>query len=205
MLSTVSNLLQVPTPGLSSSPGKSVTPSPKADETQSAESLSGDVARIGRLAGLAAGGGFAAYKLGDKASNHIKEVADAIKTGSGLQPAMPGIKNLMGVGVKGAGLSAMVAAGVSAVTNGIEVVQGKQSGQTAVQNVITDSMSGAIGGFGAVTAAGAGSLLLKSMGMAGLPLTIGTVAMGAAASVGMGTLVKKFQDNAAAEMAKSAA
>ena len=163
---------------------------------------------LGRMAGHAAGGGFAAYKLGGDTAAHIRKVAESIKgtpdAPGSIKAAMPSIQKAMFNGLKGAGLSAMVSAGVSAVTNGVSVVSGKTDSQTAFNNVVGDTISGAVGGFTGVTAAGAGNLLLSSMGMGGLPLTIGTVAFGAAGGVLGGKLVSSLQDaNAASQTEKT--
>ena len=164
--------------------------------------------RHSRSVGLAAGGGFAAYRLGDTIARQMREIGRVLegRPNEGLTPVAPNLQKLAASGMQGAGLSAMVSGGVSVVANGIAVVRGQIEGQTAVQNIISDSLSGAISGFSAVSAAGAGNLLLSSMGVMGLPLTVATVAFGAAGSVLSGRLVnhmnsKSIADEEAAEAA----
>lgn len=95
-----------------------------------------------------------------------------------------GVGGVLATGLKGAGLGALVGAGLSAVSNGIGVATGQISSSRAVDNVIGDTIGGAVGGLGAVTAAGLGGMLLGKMGVAGLPLTIATVALGAVGGIG---------------------
>lgn len=95
-----------------------------------------------------------------------------------------GVGSVLATGLKGAGLGALVGAGISAVSNGIGVATGQISSSRAMDNVIGDTIGGAVGGLGAVTAAGLGSMLLGKMGVAGLPLTIATVALGAVGGMG---------------------
>lgn len=195
-LSVVSTILRegygIPLPDV---PAQSSTESTDA-ETQQAYTPD-TLTTLGRMAGHAAGGGFAAYKLGGQTATHIREATEAYKgtpeAPGGIKAALPGIQKVMFNGLKGAGLSALVSAGVSAVTNGVGVVSGKTDSQTAFNNVVGDTISGAVGGFTGVTAAGAGNLLLSSMGMAGIPLTIGTVAFGAVGGILGGKLVSGMQ------------
>lgn len=205
MLNAVSNLIQTqqiplqPVTGPTEKAGKTGKPAAPAQADKSTGLGEDRYVSYGRLAGLAAGGGFAAYKLGNQTATHFQELAAALKTSAGaggsFQAALPALQKIGLASMKGAGLSAMVTAGVSAISNGVGVARGKFDGQTAVQNVISDSIGGAIGGFGAVTAAGAGTMLLQSFGMVGLPLTIGTVAFGALGGVSTGMLAQKLQNS----------
>lgn len=121
-------------------------------------------------------------------------VSELQKTGAaakGLNPQagkggsiIGGVGSVLATGLKGAGLGALVGAGISAVSNGIGVATGQISSGRAMDNVIGDTIGGAVGGLGAVTAAGLGSMLLSKMGVGGLPLTIATVALGAVGGMG---------------------
>lgn len=157
--------------------------------------------RHSRSVGLGAGGGFAAYRLGDSIAKQMREIGRVLegRPNEGLTPVGPNLQKLAASGMQGAGLSAMVSGGVSLVANGIAVVRGNIEGQTAVQNIISDSLSGAISGFSAVGAAGAGNLLLSSMGVFGLPLTVATVAFGAAGGVLSGRLVGHMNSKSIAD------
>ena len=222
-LNAVSAQLQVPhllppaqlRPPVPVQEAASVSEKDKAPETtpQTSDKKPGAFAvdtflRHSRSVGLAAGGGFAAYRLGDTIAKQMREIGRVLegRPNEGLTPVAPNLQKLAASGMQGAGLSAMVAGGVSVIANGIAVVRGNIEGQTAVQNIISDSLSGAISGFSAVSAAGAGNLLLSSMGVIGLPLTVATVAFGAAGSVLSGRLVghlhsQSIADEAAAEAA----
>lgn len=136
---------------------------------------SGDFTTISSMVATGAGGGFATFKMfGPKG------------------PKMHGIKGMLGAGFKGAGISALVSAGVSAVGNGIGVATGKIDSSTAVGNVLTDTLSGAAGGLGAMAVGGIGHALLGKLGMGGIPLTIATVALGALAGTAAGQHTRAF-------------
>lgn len=147
-------------------------------------SFGSDFSSIGRMVAHAGGGGFASYKLGGQMADNYKGMFS-----NGIKGFFGGVKNVAITGVKGAGLSALVSAGVSAVANGVGVATGKQDGSTAVSNVLSDTIGGAVGGLGAVTLGGLGTLALRSFGIAGLPLTIATVGLGAVGGVLAGKLL----------------
>jgi len=109
--------------------------------------------------------------------------AKNLTTQAGKGGLFSGVGGVVMTGLKGAGLGALVGAGLSAVTNGVGVATGQVSSSRAVDNVIGDTIGGAVGGLGAVTAAGIGGMILGKMGVAGLPLTIATIALGAAGGV----------------------
>lgn len=189
------NYYPVPTVGQYTNPYLPATTTPPV--VGDTGSFGSDFSSIGRMVAHAAGGGFASYKLGG-------QMAQNIKTMFGKPPAPPagvevarsfggnfmtGLKGVATTSLKGAGLSALVSAGVSAVTNGVGVATGKQDGSTAVSNVLSDTIGGAVGGLGAVTLGGLGNLALGAFGIAGLPLTIATVGLGAVGGVLAGKLL----------------
>lgn len=202
MLTTVSSLLHSPQSlAQIAAPLQQVIASPKAESLQSEQSQQTDSSstsstwggdkflKYGRTAGLVAGSGFAAYRLGEQTGNLLKEAAKAINESNGnFQAALPSIKSALGAGLHGAGLSAMVSAGISTVVNGVAASRGDIDKNTAFSNIFADSISGALAGFGSVSAAGTGSLIMRSLGMAGLPLTIATTVIGVAGGVAMGKL-----------------
>jgi hypothetical protein len=147
----------------------------------------GDFSSIGSMVANAAGGGFAAHKLGNQMGQNIKSIFG--------KTFMTGLKNTALTGLKGAGLSALVSAGVSVVTNGVGIASGSTDGSTAVSNIMKDTIGGAVGGLGAVTIGGLGNLALGSLGLAGIPLTIATVAFGAVGGVLGGQLAKPLTDS----------
>ncbi len=145
-----------------------------------------DFSSITSLVSGAAGGGFAAYKLGGKMGESIKGLfgkapvtppADgAAKAGFGKNFA-GGIKGVAMTGLKGAGLSALFAAGVSAVGNGVGVATGQVNGSDAVGNVVKDTIGGAVGGLTGVTLGGFASMIPVG-GVFGTVLTVGFGAIG---------------------------
>ena len=165
---------------------------PVATDTSTA-AFSADFTSISSKLSAGAGGGFAAYKLGAQMGQNMKSIFakpnPAEMAGGGF---MTGMKNVAVTGFKGAGLSALVGAGVSAVANGVGVATGKVESSKAVSNVVGDTITAAVGGLGAVTLGGLGNLALGSMGVAGLPLTIITVGLGAAGGVGASFLKDKL-------------
>jgi hypothetical protein len=171
-----------------------VTSGESAETTKASSFLNADtLALTGRLAGHAAGSGFATYRYGAQIGTQMKEVYLGLKNGgpAGTESALINAKGLAMSSIRGAGLAGLISAGTSAIANGLGVVKGKTDSQTAISNVLSDTMTGTIGGLGAVTIGGAGNLALASFGVVGLPLTIATVALGAAGGTLMGHLLHK--------------
>lgn len=79
--------------------------------------------------------------------------------------------------------NALVAAGVSAVTNGISFLTGKTSGQRAASNFVVDT--------GAYTAIGASSTLIGAALGSLIPIPFVGTAIGIAAGMGLGFLYEK--------------
>ncbi|HBN08004.1 MAG TPA: hypothetical protein DD435_04935 [Cyanobacteria bacterium UBA8530] len=92
---------------------------------------------------------------------------------------MAGLKGLASAIGKATLISAAIEGVVSIVDNVFKVYRGEQDTGTAVKNVATDTVSGAIGGGLSALAGGAATVGLAAVGLAGLPLTL------AAAGVGM--------------------
>lgn len=201
MLNAVSSQLQragIPATRPTAPVAPQAKPAASAAPEAQPEALGEDrVLLYGRNIALGAGGAVAGYRLGHQMADHMQEAAKALKAENGFQAALPSIQKVLGSGMRGAGISALVTGAVSAVSHGISLAQGKTDGKTVISNVISDAVSGGIGGFGGVTAAGAGNLILRSFGIAALPLTIGTVAFGAVGGVLAGKLAQKLQNSAA--------
>lgn len=198
MLTTVSSLLQQPLPQGQKplvslpviNPRQDVKEETKENPSAQESTFGGDrFIRYGRTAGLVGGSGVAAYRLGEKTGFLLEEAAKALQASNGnIQAALPSIKNVLGAGLQGAGISAMVSAGISTAVNIVAATRGDIDKSTAFSNVFSDSISGAMAGFGGVAAAGAGNILMRSMGMVGLPLTIVTTVLGVAGGVATGKL-----------------
>jgi hypothetical protein len=163
---------------------------PVSSDTGTGSGFSTDFASISSMVAHGAGGGFSSYKLGAQMGQNMKGMF-----GNGFKGFIGGAKNVAITGVKGAGLSALVSAGVSAISNGVGVATGKVDGSKAVSNVIGDTIGGAVGGLGAVTLGGLGNLALGAFGVAGLPLTIATVGLGAVGGVLAGKMTKGLTDS----------
>ena len=149
--------------------------------------FSTDFSSISSMVSHAGGGGFAGYKLGGQMADSMKSVF-----GNGIKGFFGGMKNVAFTGIKGAGLSALVSAGVSAAANGIGVATGKVESTVAVNNVVKDTIGGALGGLTGVTAAGIGSMIFRGGGVMGTVISVG---LGAVGGVAGGMLAKKITDN----------
>lgn len=148
--------------------------------------------RVSSMVATGAGGAFVAYKFSEQMAESIFNYTELGELGGVSGVAMASFKEMGMIGLKGAGLSGLVSAGISAVANGVGLAQGKVDKATATRNVIEDTITGAVGGLGAVTLGGLGGLGLVKLGVTGLPITIATVAIGAAAGVGASYLKDKF-------------
>ena len=87
-----------------------------------------------------------------------------------------------------------MSAGVSVIANGVSLAKGTIDKNTAARNVVGDTITGAVGGLGAVTLGGLGGLALVKLGATGLPITIATVAIGAVTGVGASFLREKIMN-----------
>lgn len=143
--------------------------------------------QIGSIVGSAAAGGAASFKFSATFSNSLKETVTAVKGaengfGNKVKATMPGIKEMGMTTLKGAGIGALVSGAVSAITNGVEVLQGKKTGAEAVGTFAADTASGTVGAMAGVVSGG-----LASMGLAALLPSLGATPM-LVATVGIGAL-----------------
>lgn len=146
--------------------------------------------------GQAASGAFAAFRLGERTSNFYREISKAFgQGGRGWTQARPGIEGAVMSGVRGAGVGALVAAGVSVISYGFQTAKGDMSIDQMTDHVLSDSLNGAFSGFGGATLGGAGHLIMSSMGMAGLPLKIGTAIAGAVGGVLLSQMSQPMEDS----------
>ncbi len=173
------------------------TPASEPVEAPPGDSILGDdrFLRISKYAAQGAGGAFAAYRLGKSTGELYREISKAFqKGGRGLPQAKPGIEGALMNGVKGAGMGALVSAGISLVSNGWQVTQGEITTEDLTDRVVDDTLNGAFAGFGGVTLGGLGNLVMGSMGMTGLPLTIGTAAVGAVGGILLSQFSQPFEE-----------
>lgn len=163
------------------------------DSEQPAPSAPRDsFSRVSSMVATGAGGAFAAHKYSETMAESIFNYQELGELQGAPGVAFATFKEMGGIALKGAGMSALVSAGVSVVANGVGLAKGKLDRETAVKNVVGDTITGAVGGLGAVTLGGLGGLALVKMGMTGLPITIATVAIGAATGVAASALRDKL-------------
>lgn len=167
------HLIQVSQPQLPCYPVPGAQPLPPAP---GGEAFGPEQVRIGPVGDLLIGG-----FVGNKFEGQFAEAIKNLKT-NGI--TMPGLKGLGQASLKAGGLSAALSGAVSTFQNIGAVASGKISARNAVSNVATDSIGGLMAGTTAGIGAGAASLALSSLGVAGLPLTIGAAAAGALGGLG---------------------
>lgn len=166
------HLIQVSQPQLPCYPMPGVQPQPPA----AGDAFEPEQIRIGPVGDLLIGG-----FVGNKFEGQFAEAIKNLKT-NGV--TMPGLKGLGQASLKAGGLSAALSGAVSTFQNIGAVASGKISARNAVSNVASDSIGGLMAGTTAGIGAGAASLALSSLGVAGLPLTIGAAAAGALGGLG---------------------
>lgn len=121
-----------------------------------------------QTAGDAFNGGLNAYQ-------NSAGVAAAIKgVGSGAQG---GLKALGGALLKGTRMSLLIGAGVSAVTNSIDIVSGRITIGRGLGNIAADGTGAAISGVVAAGAGGLATLALGAMGVVSAPMLAGVSAV----------------------------
>lgn len=174
------------------------TPAEKSVESPTDSFIGSDrFSLYSKYAGQAAGGALAANRLGTQTGEIFKEISKAFREGGkGMPQAAPGIQGALLNGVKGAGLGALVSAGVSLISNGLKVTQGHINVDQMREEVTDDAINGAFSGFGGVTFGGLGHVMMNSMGMVGLPLAIGTAAAGAVGGILFSQLSRPMEEEA---------
>jgi hypothetical protein len=78
-----------------------------------------------------------------------------------------------------AGIGALLSGGVSAVSNTVSLLQGKESFRSAGADVVTDTMKGALSGVGGLAVGGASALALTAFKVTGTPVVVASVIGGA--------------------------
>lgn len=131
------------------------------------------------------------------AAAQVSDVIKAIKTGTGSVAGS--LKSLGMTALKSTGLSALVSGAFSAVTNGIAYWQGTKTKTQAVSNVVSDTATGAVTGFGA-TIAGAAAMAAIGTSIGGIGLTL---LVGGAGMLGGWLADKVFSKTGAKDWIKS--
>jgi len=160
--------------------------------TVSSEPRTDTFSQIGGMVGAAAAGGAASFKFSATFSNSLKSTMTAVKTTEGgfgdkFKASMPGVKSIGMTTLKAGGLGALVSGGISAVSNMIDVMQGKKTGAEAIGTAAADTVSGGIGAMAGVASGGLVTMLLGSA-LGATPLMIVGVGIGALASVAVSKL-----------------
>lgn len=138
------------------------------------------------LLGRGANGGYNAFTNAAATAPALKAVGDAAKAGwqgggfmGAVKGVIPTLKPLGQAVLKGTKTSAIVGGVVSAVANGVDLLNGQITTGRFFGNVVADTGSAVVSGAVAAGAGGLASMGLAAAGLAGLPLTIGVVAAGA--------------------------
>lgn len=143
--------------------------------------------QIGNSIGNAAAGGAASFKYSSTFSNSLKSTITSVKTTEGgvgdkFKAGLPGVKSMGMTTLKAGGIGAIISGAVSAITNGIDVLQGKKTGSEAVGTFAADTANGTIGAMAGVAAGGITTMLLGTA-LGGGPLIAAAVGVGALAAV----------------------
>lgn len=116
------------------------------------------------------GANVASIRYSKIVAGQISNIIGAVKNGTGS--VLSGLKGLGMAAAKATGLSAVVSGGFSLVTNGIAYLQGKKTKTQMLANVATDTVTGAFTGLGATVAGGAAMTALAATSLAGWPVTL---------------------------------
>ena len=202
-MTTVGSVNQVQTVAGEVQPGKPITivlQQPQQTATYKADTYKSEEtakkSKVSDLAGTLSKVAIGGY-LGFSAAQNIEE------SGGGEFDLGSGLEGIAGNALHGAMWGAGIGGALSAISNAMAVFSGKEKTPRAVGNVVGDVFTGALSGVGGAIGASLGASLLGSFGLAGLPLTIGAVALGALGAVGVGKLtggVSKWVSNAVAKM-----
>lgn len=146
----------------------------------------------GSTLGNIVSGGIIAHKYSAEVATATKSTIDIVKAeGLSVEPIKYTASNLVSTTLKTMGLSALISGGISTVSNLINIVAGRVKTPEAVGNIVADTLTSTVTGLGALVTGGVGSLALSCFGIAGLPLTIGSIALGAIGAVLTDKLIKK--------------
>lgn len=199
----VSSPTAIPTEG---SPERPASADEKTEPQKSSIFGSDTFSTFRQYAGQSASGAAAAFQLGERTSGFFREISKAFEgSGKGWAQARPGIEGAVISGVQGAGIGALISAGVALASHGYQAIQGDISVEQLSDHVLTDALSGAFAGFGGATLGGAGHLLMSSMGMAGLSLKIGTAVAGAVGGVLLAQMSEPMEDTPSQQKKKAQA
>jgi hypothetical protein len=139
-------------------------------------------------------GALSGYKYNQTFVGATKDFGNSLKNGSFkdvLNSAKTNGKVLGGATANAIGIGVLISGGVSAVSNTVSILQGRESVGGAIGNVAKDSLRGAISGAGGVLGGGLTAMALTMFKVGGTPLTIAAVIGGAIGSAVANDLVSK--------------
>jgi hypothetical protein len=120
---------------------------------------------------------------------------DGPKIGGGFGAKFKGIgmgmKQLGSSAITGAKYGAIIGGAVSALTNGFQVLTGKETGGDAIGSFAADTVSSTLSGIGGAMAGGMTALSLSAFGLGSLPVTILAAGIGLAGAAGIHFLTQK--------------
>lgn len=150
--------------------------------------------KIGGSVSSMLAGGAASYKFSATFSSSLKNTIANVKAteggfGNKVKATIPGVKAMGMTTLKAGGVGALISGVVSAVTNGVEVLQGKKTGADAVGTLVADTVNGTVSAMAGVTAGGLATFALSSM-LGATPLMIIGVGVGALAATATSKLFK---------------
>lgn len=115
----------------------------------------------------------------------FSEALDNLKT-AGLRTK--GLKSLSVSGLRAGAMGAALSAIYAGIHRGTAAARGQISKATAVSHIASDAVGGFCTGSASGLGSGASSLLFRSLGVAGIPLSLGTATLGAMSGIGASLL-----------------
>lgn len=183
-INPVSPQTQVRTPY---SPNNSVQPA----NVYGSDSVS-ILARSASQTAILASGGIAGYKYHESIGDIGRNFGSAIKSGSANQimdSVTNGTKTMAVTAANAAGIGALVSGGTSLISNGISLIQGRNTAGNFTANVAADTIKGAVSGIGGAIGGGVSNLAMRAIGFTGTPLVVVGVLGGMVGSALIGNMV----------------
>jgi hypothetical protein len=143
-------------------------------------------------------GALSGYKYQQTFVTAGTNIGQAIKTG-GVKELLTAFRDngkVLGTATyNAAGVGAILSGGVSAIVNTGSLIYGRESVRTAVGNVVSDTISGAISGVGGLALGGASAFALSLFKVTGTPLVIAGVIGGAIGASVANKMVNELINN----------
>ena len=127
-------------------------------------------------------GALSGYKYQNNVIDSSKALGNSILHGS-FTEVVGSFKeqgHLLGTSaVNAAGVGALLSGGLSAVSNALSLVSGKESLRSAGADVVTDTIKGALSGVGGLAVGGFSALALTAFKVTGTPVVVASIVGGA--------------------------